>query len=200
MRARYSCNTCTQNVVFMQMNINDFKLSYGKNWQKEYEQYLIRRKKVVRKKRMKENVVKKRLRYFITITFKPSKAREKRNNNALRQFLKSHYVDYYLITEKHESGFIHYHGFVSLPEEDLIIKKTTQYGYIYTTEYFEKTCGFTYITRLNDNKLSRVVNYCSKYMTKENVHERSVTNNKSNLNLYYQKEIEKRFKNLLTYV
>lgn len=180
------------------MTVNDFKIQYGKKWLERYEDYLLTRRKYERKLTMKKNVVKKNLRYFITITFKPEKATYKKNNDKMKKFFQRHNIDYYLIMEYHESGFIHYHGFVNLPESDLIVKKIGKYGFIYTTNYFEKTCGFTYITKLNGN-LSRAVNYCLKYITKSNVSDRAITNNKSNMTSYLLKDFEENFKNLLTY-
>lgn len=137
----------------------------------KFSESLIRAKSTVR-----DYILCNDFTFFVTLTCNPDKFRDRydvkttadkitqtiSDYNKRQGKVKGFKVIYVLIPEKHPtSGAIHFHGFMTLPEDEL---RTNKNGYKEWGIYADK-CGYMSISKIRD--INKAASYITKYMAKD---------------------------------
>lgn len=153
------------------------------NKEKEFNEWIEKRKKIQSKSRsrntIRKNISEKQLNYSVLFTLQPDKHNicEKVLKRSLTQLLRRYNIPYVLVPEYHQSGVIHFHGFVRIEnskdiqvkmfEDKPVIDKYNNIVYEFLP--LEKNYGFTQLKSI-ENKSSiekaLMINYVSKYISK----------------------------------
>jgi hypothetical protein len=159
-----------------------YKQNYIIQFNKWLESIKEHQKKSNKRRTIKNNIDKKHLTWYCTLTLNP----QKKGDKTLKELQKSinimmsrNNIQYVLVPEYHESGAIHFHGFLNIPNPDLIERKIIngksikdRYGNpVYILAPFEKNYGFTQLINIankNEYTRNRTVNYIVKYAIKDN--------------------------------
>lgn len=134
-----------------------------------------------RRKTLRDNIHYKKLTHYVTFTLKAEKQEinQKLVKQSITKMLRRYGIQYILVPEFHQSGAIHFHGFIDIPDYSLIQRKIID-GKPISNKYgddvmelipLEKNFGFTDlidITKKDEQQVSRMINYIIKYLTKEN--------------------------------
>lgn len=153
--------------------------------QKDFDDWVKKRKELESKSRRKNtirnNINEKRLNYSVTFTLASFKhiLDEKKIKRSLTQLLRRYNIPYILVPEYHESGVIHFHGFVRINDLSMIQRKiikgvpiTDRFNNkVYELIVLEKNYGFTTLKEFENKpewEKHRMINYLLKYITKNN--------------------------------